>query len=145
MAYQTKYIHVRNYIYFSQIAFIWSSFVYISKKSSYRLKFSYSVQIETIHKPWEKAAAKHFFSSAYVRCNLLRWMFFIWYEMWKTLFFLKVYRYFDISSTTLLLSSLKQVFWKKSVFYIISTMQYNANTKVAKCNYHIGYLLDKLS
>ena len=46
--------------------------------------------------------------------NLLRWMFFIPCDNSKTFFFIQTYR----CATAMLLRSLKQVFWKKSVFYI---------------------------
>ena len=50
------------------------------------------------------------------RCNLLRWMFFVPCDNWKMLLFPKVCRYCEIFSTAILSFSLKQVFWKKSVF-----------------------------
>ena len=52
--------------------------------------------------------------------NLLRWMFFILCDNWKTLLFIKVYRYCGIFLYAMLLLSLKPVFWKKSVFYALS-------------------------
>ena len=65
------------------------------------------------------------------RCNLLRLMFFVPFDNWKTLFFLKVCRYCVIFSTARLSFSLKQVFWKKSVFHVTSRIieqQCSANT-----------------
>ena len=53
-------------------------------------------------------------------CNLLRWMFFVLCNNWKTLLCIKVYRYSEIFLTDMLLLSLKPVFWKKSVFYVLS-------------------------
>ena len=44
-------------------------------------------------------------------------MFFIPCDSWKTLFFLRVCRYCEIFSAAILLFSLKQVFWKTSVFW----------------------------
>ena len=61
--------------------------------------FSYFVRKETTHKPLKVAAAKTLFSNVYVYWyNLLRWMFFILCDAglrdsWKTLPFVKVYRY----------------------------------------------------
>ena len=52
------------------------------------------------------------------RRNILWWMFFIPGGNWKTLFLTKVCPYFEILSTAILLLSLKQVYWKKSVFYV---------------------------
>ena len=49
-------------------------------------------------------------------CNLLRRMFFVPCDNWKTLFFLKVCRYYEIFSTAI------SSFWKTSVFYIIFTV-----------------------
>ena len=52
--------------------------------------------------------------------NLLRWMFFILCDNWKTLLFMKVCRYSEIFLSAMLLLFLKPVFWKKSVFYAVS-------------------------
>ena len=52
--------------------------------------------------------------------NLLRWMFFILCDNWKTLLFMKVCRYSEIFLSAMLLLSLKTEFWKKSVFYTLS-------------------------
>ena len=51
-------------------------------------------------------------------------IFFIPFDNWKLLVFVKVCRYFEILSAAILLLqlSLKQVFWKKSIFYVISTI-----------------------
>ena len=56
--------------------------------------FSYFVWKETSHKPLKVAAA----INPFLQCvcywyNLLRWMFFILCDNWKTLLFMKVYRY----------------------------------------------------
>ena len=51
--------------------------------------------------------------------NLLRWMFFILCDNWKTLLFMKVCRYSEIFLSAMLLLSLRPVFWKKSVFYTL--------------------------
>ena len=52
--------------------------------------------------------------------NLLRWMFFILCDNWKTLLFMKVCRYSEIFLSAMLLLSLKPVFWKKSIFYALA-------------------------
>ena len=57
-------------------------------------------------------------------------MFFVPRDNWRSLFFLKVFRYCEIFSTVIFSFSLKQVFWKKSVFYIISTVTVQSNTDV---------------
>ena len=51
-------------------------------------------------------------------------IFFIPFDNWKLLVFVKVCRYYEILSAAILLLqlSLKQVFWKKSIFYVISTI-----------------------
>ena len=60
-----------------------------------------------------------FLQCVYYRCSLLRWMFFVPCDSWKTLFFLKVCRYCEIFTTAILPFPFKQVFWKKSIFYAI--------------------------
>ena len=59
---------------------------------------------------WEKC----FPQCVFYRGNLFQWMIFIQCDQWKT-FFLKACRYIEIFSTAILLFSLKQVFWKKSL------------------------------
>ena len=44
-------------------------------------------------------------------------MIFVPYNNWKTLFFIWISCYHRVSVTAMLLCSLKQVFWKESVFY----------------------------
>ena len=66
---------------------------------------------------------RNFLQCVCYRCNMLPWMVFILCDNWKTLFFTRVCRYFEILSTAIILLYLKQVFWKKSIFYVISTMQ----------------------
>ena len=63
---------------------------------------------------------KLFLQCACCRYKLLRWMFFISLDNQKSLFFVKVCRYLEIFSAAILQLSLKQVFWKKSLFYVIS-------------------------
>ena len=70
------------------------------------------------HKPSKVAAAKMLFSSVYV-IDATCFDVFCSMNCWKTLFFLKVCRYCEIFTTTILLFSFKQVFWKKSIFYAI--------------------------
>ena len=77
---------------------------------------------------------------AFLQCtcywyNLLRSMFFILYDYSKTLFFSKVHRYPDALFSHVFLLSLKQVIWKKSVFYL-------HNTKFPKWSLSISYLLN---
>ena len=98
---------------FTQTVFNWSSPLYKSKRRLVQTKYH-----------WKKAAAaKNFFLRCVCyRCNLLRWMFFVPCDNWKLLFFLKVCRYCDIFSTVILSFYLKQVFWKKSLFYVTSTI-----------------------
>ena len=87
---------------------------------------------------------KLFVHCACYRCNLLRWIFFIPFDNWKSLLFVKVCSYFEIILAVILQLSLKQVFWKKSVFYMISTIslqRYHQSFKI-KPSYTV---LDKLS
>ena len=87
---------------------------------------------------------KLFVHCACYRCNLLRWIFFIPFDNWKSLLFVKVCSYFEILSAVILHLSLKQVFWKKSAFYVISTIslqRYHQSFKI-KLSYTV---LDKLS
>ena len=87
----------------------------------------YSVRIKTTHKPSKEVAAKNFFSSVYViGATCFDEFFFIPCDYWKAFIFLKACRFsksfFEIFSTAILLFSMKEVFWKKSVFYIISAI-----------------------
>ena len=52
------------------------------------------------------------------RDNLLQWMLFIPCDNWKTLLLYKFIVTQRFGETAILLCSLKQVFWKKSSFYI---------------------------
>ena len=45
---------------------------------------------------------------------------FVLCDIWKTLLFIIVYSYSEIVLTTMLLLSLKLLFWRKSVFYALS-------------------------
>ena len=56
--------------------------------------------------------------------NLLRWMFFIPCDNWKTFFFIQTYRYPEVRRTTMLLLSLKKAFWKKSILYSLFPQQH---------------------
>ena len=53
------------------------------------------------------------------------------YYYWKTLLFIKVYRFSEVILTVMMMLLLKPVFWKKSAFYALCP-QYNDNTKVPK-------------
>ena len=71
----------------------------------------------------DSQTAKKLLSSLHtIDTNLLRWMLFIPFDNWNSILFVKVCRHFEILSTPILQLSLKQVFWKKSVFYVISTI-----------------------
>ena len=59
-------------------------------------KYFYSVSKETTHKPSSSSCEKIFLQCAYHRYNLLRWMFFILFDNWKSLFSVNVRRYFEI-------------------------------------------------
>ena len=89
-------------------------------------KYFYSVWIETTHKPSKIAATKNFFSSVYVIDFIDKNCFdecFLFHLITGRHFFIKVCFHFEIFSTAILLVSLKQVFWKMSVFHArISTI-----------------------
>ena len=106
--------------------FIWSSLLYKSKRrlvqTKVHFKFLSLSKSKRLTNLWKQQLQKIFLQCVYYRCNLLWWMFFVPCDNWKTLFFLKVCRYCEIFSTAILSFSLKQVFWKKSVFYAISTI-----------------------
>ena len=96
------------------------------KEDSYRPKYTSSFLIcpnlndsQTLK---SSSCKKFLLQCVCYKCNLLRWMFLVPCDNWKTLFFLKVCRYCEIFSTAILSFSLKQVFWRKSVFYVISTI-----------------------
>ena len=73
---------------------------------------------ETTHKPLKVAAPKTLFSSVYIiDKTCLNECFFITCVNRKAILFIKVYCL--LVSTTMLMLSLKPVFWKKSVFYIM--------------------------
>ena len=61
---------------------------------------------------------KAFPKCVYHGYNLLRWMFFIPCDNWKTFFLYKLIVAQKFGVTGMLLRSLKQVFWKKSRFHI---------------------------
>ena len=81
--------------------------------------FSYFAWLETNHKPLKVAAAKTLLQGVCYCYNLLWWMFFILCDNWKTLLFMKVYRFPEIFLDTILILSMKTVFWKKAVFYAL--------------------------
>ena len=70
---------------------------------------------------FKSGSCKNLFLQCVCYCyNLLRWMFFILCDKWKTLFFMKVCRCSETFLSAMLLLSLKPVFWKKSIFYALS-------------------------
>ena len=79
---------------------------------------------------------KHFLQCVCYRCNLLRWMFFISCGSWKTLLLIKVCRQFATLLTAILLLFLKQVFCKKSVFYVFYL--HSPIVITVKCKYQIS-------
>ena len=72
----------------------------------------YPVWKETTRKPSKVSAAKGFFPNVDITDTTCFDEFF--YSMWwlEGIIFIKVYHYFDVFSTTMLLLSSKQVFWK---------------------------------
>ena len=88
-------------------------------KTKVYYKLCYSVWKETSHQPWKVAAAKKSFQSVYIidttcfdECFLFHVTTGRHYFLYK---FIVTWRF---RKTAMLLFSLKQVFWKKSAFYI---------------------------
>ena len=65
-------------------------------------------------------------------------MFFIPYYNLKISFFIQIYNYSEVGTTVMMLCSLKQVLWKKSIFYICYL---HNNTKA---NTNVFYFLNFL-
>ena len=130
--------------------FIWSSLLYKSKRrlvqTKVHFKFFNLSESKRLTNLQKQQLQKNFLQCVCYRCNLLRWMFFVPCDNWKTLFFLKVCRYSEIFSTAILPFSLKQVFWKKSVFYGLNSVVLVLMLSSEK-SYPILYLnmLEKLS
>ena len=81
-------------------------------------KLFYSVQNKS-HKPLKVAAAKKLFPKCvYHRYNLLRLIFFSPCDNCKQYFLHKQIITQRLGATAMLLHSFKQVFWKKSIFYV---------------------------
>ena len=73
------------------------------------------------------------------RCNLIR-LFFIPRNKWKTLFLISLSLLWVFCWD--MLSSSKQVFWKKSVFYVISTITLQSYYQGSKKHYRILHLIN---
>ena len=82
--------------------------------------FSYLVWKETIYKPLKVAAAKSLFSSVYVIGTTCfdECFYSLWYL--EDIIFRESLSFFSYFWSAMLLLSLKLVFWKKSVFYVLS-------------------------
>ena len=74
------------------------------------------------------------------RCNLIR-LFFIPRNKWKTLFLISLSLLWVFCWDILLFSS-KQVFWKKSVFYVISTITLQSYYQGSKKRYRKLHLIN---
>ena len=95
------------------------------KEDSYRPKYTSSFLIcpnrndsQTFKSSSYK---KNFLQYYFIDANCFYKWVFAPCDNWKMLFFLIFCPYCEIFSTAILLLSLKQVFWKKSIFYSIST------------------------
>ena len=114
------------------VQFVMYKMAVLSKTKPHFDAVDYLKELPFYNKPIKKPKVKRlknidrlaelFLQCLCYRCNLLWWMFFVPCDNWKALFFLKVCRYCEIISTAILSFSLKQVFWKKPVFYVISTI-----------------------
>ena len=62
----------------------------------YTTKFFYFIWKETTHNPLKETAAKSVSREIIFWYMSFRWTFFIAFDSWKTLFFIKVCRYFEI-------------------------------------------------
>ena len=104
MAHQTKYLHVRNKIYYNCLVFIWSSLLYKSKRKLVQTKVDFKFFNLSASKRFTKRLWHRWFPVNFVkflrtpffiehsknlhcvcyRWNLLRWMFFVPCDNWKT-------------------------------------------------------------
>ena len=76
--------------------------------------------------------------------NLLRWMFFVTCDNWKTFFFIQAYHYPEAwCNRHVELRSLKQVFWKKSRFYINYFYINITMLLIPQCSYFL-HVLNKI-
>ena len=90
----------------------------------------HSLRKETPRKPSNVAAAtKPFLQCVCYLHNLLWWIFYILCDNWKTLFFVKVYSYFERSSNRHVAAFFKEVFLKRSVFYAIRSSRPEVSVK----------------
>ena len=72
-------------------------------------------------------------------CNLLRWMFFILCDNWKTLLFIKVHRYSEGFSSRNVAAFFRRSILKevRILRYLHNTVTVNANTKVQKFTFKL--------
>ena len=119
------------------------------KEGSYRPKYTSSFLIcpnLNDSQTFKSSSCKNgFLQCVCYRCNLLRWMFFVPCDSWKTLFFLKVCRYCEIFTTAILPFSLKKVFWKKSVIYAIGDSVLLIRSSKKSYRILCLYIVEKLS
>ena len=128
-------IELRNYKIRSQMTYIKLLTSVVCSSTRYNPvyhTFFYFVWKETTHRPLSDNSKNPFLQCVCYWYNLLRWMFFILSDNWKTLHFIIVYRYSEIALTAMLLHSLKPLFWRKSIFYALTPQKYDANTTVPK-------------
>ena len=104
-------MHVGNLLLINSISLVVSSLemqIKLIQTKEHR-KFFCSVSKITTHKPSKVATAKNnLVHSACYRYNLLWWMFFILFDNWNSLIFVKVCRYNEILSAAILQLSSKQ-------------------------------------
>ena len=118
LVHQTKYQHKKNQIYF-----LFGRLFSIKAKKTYtdqsKLRVFLLCSNRNDSQTFKSSSCKNvFLQCVCYRCNLLQWIFFIPCDNWKTSFFAKVCRYFEICSTTMLLLSLKQVL-ERSPYYML--------------------------
>ena len=110
----------------------------------YSMFYTFCVSKETTHEPSKVASAKEFSTSVYViDKNLFRWTFFIPYDNWKTLYFVKDCCYFEIFSTCIMVLSLKQLFWKSPYFMLPLQKECGANIKIFRLKIKLSYTLHR--
>ena len=104
----------------------------------------YSVWKETSHKPWKVAVAKKSFPSVYImdttcfdECFLFRVITGRHSFLYKLMFTQK------FAVTAMLLCSLKQIFWKKSLFYIHYFHSNITMLLIPQCSYFL-HVLNKI-
>ena len=99
---------------------------YFPKKTSRRLVLIFVLSMNWRNDSWNFKCSysnKPFLKCVYYWYNLIQWIFFILYDNWKTLFFIKDYSYCEGFSNRHLPALFERSVLKRSIFYVISTIK----------------------